>query len=460
MTFPKFESHLLFGVKEKTFNLLIENFLIKKLENTSITITSEIIEDDEIIAKDEWINQAPIIGIYINDFFLEYHENKNPELDIFYEHLKATLEPLANISKPIYEQLNFPLHKPFVFLTVYYKTNENLIFKFLFDGKERIDELIDSINKVFDLLITYKKDNNEELKKSIQSSFTQNNQIKYFIFDIEWMVLNPLIEISKEINEKYLKDKDNRVSKPHILMQRDNYSKYIILDSNWVLEFEGLETMLIKPNDVSLYSSISIKNRIEAEKFYNEVIIKRLKEYGGAFPSYEKQTEYYNYFELVITSLIFSYTSLEAFANICIPNNYEYITDKGGIKTIYSKVAIERKFPLRDKFKDILAMLLKMPKITNEKWWNDFIKLEDIRNEIIHTKEASSEERYSKLLTNDIFDLINVHLEIISFFGLYISQNKQEIMSKFPYSFGYDEFIPSLSSKENFDKSRKVIYGR
>ena len=130
------------------------------------------------------------------------------------------------------------------------------------------------------------------------------------------------------------------------------------------------------------------------------------------------------------------------------------------MKTIYSKMAIERKFSLRDKFKDMLSILFKTSKITDEKWWNKFIKLEEIRNEIIHTKEASSEERYSKLLNKEIFDLIDVHKEVISFFGYFISQNSQQTMSVFPYKFGFDEFIPSLTSEESFKKSRNMIFGK
>src|SRR5690554_5643702 len=460
MNYPEFDSDLLFSGNNKTFTLFVENSLIKSISGTDIKISTRIIKDDELTTRDEWLYQNPIISIYINNSFIEHYKIVNPTLKLFYNHLKTTLIPLAKIAKPIHDQLEFSRHKPFIFLAVYYKTNDDIVFKFLFDGKESDEEYIQLIKEISDLIILYnQKEGNEELKTSIKNSFTQNKQIKYFIYEGKWVVLNPLIEISREINKEYLAGKDNRVSKPHILMQRDNYSKYFILDSNWVLEFDDLDTLLMKPNDVSLYSSVSMKNKNEAEMFYNEVILPRLQEYGGAFPSYKKQTEYYNYFELIITSIIFAYTSLEAFANICIPNNYEYVTDKAGVKTIYSKSAIERKFPLRDKFKKILSNLLKIPNITNEKWWNKFIRLEDVRNEIIHTKDASAEERYSKLLSKEIFALIEVHTEIISFFGLYISQNRQEIMSKFPYKFGYDEFIPSLTNKESFDKSRKVVLG-
>jgi hypothetical protein len=457
MIYPNITTDILFRFNNTTFELFVSKIFMQKINDTSITASSEIVEEESVISKDEWINQAPIIGIYLNSTFIAHHENKNPELKVFYDALKETLSPLTNISKPIYESIKFPNHKPFVFLTIYYKTEENLIFKFIYDGKENIDEVINSINQIVDLLVKYINKTDENLINAIQSSFTQNNSIKYFIYDKDWYVLNPLIEVSKEINKKYLENKDNRVSKPHILMQRDDYSKYIILDSNWVLEFEGLETLLIKPNDVSLYSSISINNLNQAQIFYDKVIIPRLKEYGGSFPTYEKQKEYYNYFELIITSIIFAYTSLEAFANICIPNNYEYITDKSGVKTIYSKTAIEKKFPLREKFKDILSPLLKITNITNEHWWHKFIKLEEIRNEIIHTKETTSEERYSKLLTKEIFELIIVHQEIISFLGNYISQNKQELLAKFPYSFGFDEFLPGFTTKENFDKSKETL---
>lgn len=147
MTYPNLTTDILFRFNNSTFELLVKNFLIQKIKDTSITVSSEIVEEENVISKDEWITQAPIIGIHINENFLAHHENNNPELNIFYDALKEVLSPIANISKPIYETVKFPNYKPFVFITIYYKTQDNLVFKFIYDGKENVEQIINQFIK-------------------------------------------------------------------------------------------------------------------------------------------------------------------------------------------------------------------------------------------------------------------------------------------------------------------------
>jgi hypothetical protein len=109
--------------------------------------------------------------------------------------------------------------------------------------------------------------------------------------------------------------------------------------------------------------------------------------------------------------------------------------------------------------KKIVSEILQTPEVSKEKWWSNFIKLEEIRNEIIHTKQSISESRYSQLLSKNIFDIIETHKEIINYYGCYIAKNKQDLLNEFPYEFGYDEFYPNLTNKESFEKSIKVLRG-
>jgi len=90
---------------------------------------------------------------------------------------------------------------------------------------------------------------------------------------------------------------------------------------------------------------------------------------------------------------------------------------------------------------------------TKEKWWDEFIDLENLRDEVVHTKQAKSEDRYSQFLSKKIFKTIGVHKEIIKYYGYYISKNKRELLKEYPYNFGFDEFIPGLMSKANYEES-------
>ena len=137
-------------------------------------------------------------------------------------------------------------------------------------------------------------------------------------------------EIAAKHNREYIEKTDWRVRKPHVLFHENNPNKKIVVSNNWVLESDNLETMLDKPNDVAIYSNISISNLEKVKKFHKEKIIPRQKSGWGSTSLNQKELkEYYDYFEIAITSVIFAYTAIEAFANICIPNGFTYsYTDK------------------------------------------------------------------------------------------------------------------------------------
>ena len=425
-----------------------------------MTIEIREIDRDKSYSNGQWISSSSFINLYINDSFIDNHFiNQTQDVSTFLDNFKILMQPITKISTVFKPTDTYKRTRPFASFSAFYKSKEDFIFQYLFEIEGDENEYIFALKDVFNSIMTYNESETNSFQKAIKKSYSQSNKIKYLLYlDKQWNVLNPLLEVGKEINSRYREDKDFRIKKPHILMHRDDYRKYFVLDNNWALVFDGLETLMIKPNDVSLYSNISDTNLRKAQEFYKQTILPRHKQYYGTFPSVEKQKEYYDYFELIITSLIFAYTSLEAFANICIPDRYEYLIEKDGIKTIYSKQAIERRFSLRDKFKNILKSILNTSDPTQEKWWSKFIDLESIRDEIIHTKQTKSEDRYSQLLSKRIFEIIEVHKEIINYYGYYISENKKELLEEFPYNFGYDDFFPGLTDDKGYEKSYKVLH--
>lgn len=266
-------------------------------------------------------------------------------------------------------------------------------------------------------------------------------------------------EKAKEHNLKYIEQTDLRVKKPYVFFLQDDFNKKIVLPNNWVLESDKLETMMDTPNDVAIYSSISFSHLIIAKEFHKKEIIPRQKSgFGSTTLAKPKLTEYYNYFEAVIASVIFAYTSIEAFANICIPSNYTYsYTDKDGNSVKMNKEQIERTASLRDKLKIILPEIIGCESPIRQKWWSKFTELENLRNEIIHSKESKSEDRYSKLLSTSIIRKVEVHKEVIEFFGKEISIMKTELLDEYPNGFGYDYYKVKKMTDENFKKSINVI---
>ena len=85
-------------------------------------------------------------------------------------------------------------------------------------------------------------------------------------------------------------------------------------------------------------------------------------------------------------------------------------------------------------------------------------KNENLRNEIIHTKQSNSEKRYSKLLSRNIFDIVKNHKKVIHYYGEHVSKYRTELLEEYPYEFGYNDIIPGLMTDKNYWKSYKSIH--
>jgi len=462
MGYPEFESHLHITTDKEVLALYTDKLFIEKIKEgvkSYLNITSQSIKQGKKEQKEvEWIFNSSMFNAYVSDeFIIEHFAKESDEYKSFLIHFEEFLKPFLSISEKIssFQEIANYSFAPF---TLYYKTDDNYILKFLFDIKEETPDYILMFKEALNCIALYNQPEDNDLKKAVLDSYSKKNSYKYLSFsEGTFRVLNPLLEVGKEINDKYRDGKDHRIKKPHIILNKDDFNKHFVFDSNWVLVFDNLETMLIRPNDVSLYSSISDKNLLAAKRFYDETIIPRHKRWGGSFPSIEKQQEYYDYFELIIQAVISAYTALEAFANICIPDRWEYLTESNGVKTIYSKEAIERKFSLRDKFKKMLRVIIDTPDPSTQAWWMPFTELENLRNELIHTKQSTSEERYSKLLTSSVFEFVEVHKTVIKFYGEHISKNKKTLLEEYPYNFDYDDFVPGLMSDKEYNKTYRSI---
>lgn len=268
-------------------------------------------------------------------------------------------------------------------------------------------------------------------------------------------------EKAKAHNLEYIEQTDIRVRKPHVVFHEENSNRKIVLSNNWILESDKLETMMDSPNDVSIYSHISFKHLEIAKAFHKKEIIPRQKSgFGSKTLSKQDIKEYYDYFETIIAAVIFAYTAIEAFANNCIPSSYVYsYVDKSNVTVTCSKEQIEREFSLRDKLKIVIPEILGCDNPTTQKWWTKFTELENLRKEIIHSKESKSEDRYSKLLSTSIISKVEAHKQVIEFFGEAISKNKLELIDEFPNGFGHDYYKVKKLDNKRFNEAIKVIQG-
>lgn len=212
-----------------------------------------------------------------------------------------------------------------------------------------------------------------------------------------------------------------------------------------------------QPNNISLLLSISRKHLSDAktflaDKFYNKTSEIDYERYDGRKVEFieSKSKDICDYIELIATAIVFSYTSLEAFANISITDDYRYKfkNKKTKIEEIYNKQEIERWVVLREKLCKILPEIYRVNRPTLKKWWNKFIQLENYRHAIVHQKSIDSTEFYKKYFEKEIFEICETPELIIKYFYEETAKNKRtHIMwpwlnseiKEFPISFNYDE---------------------
>ena len=251
---------------------------------------------------------------------------------------------------------------------------------------------------------------------------------------------------------------DERVRKPKLFLTKTNIERNLKLPIKQLeIVIEDNKIVIQQANDVAMYISISNKF-LKISKAQLNTIFKTNKNIKLIKLAREHETlKAYDYIENIITSIIFSYTAIETFANICIsylPDNFEYENkDKTQI--------LGKKGPcLKVKLGIILKELLQTDNPKKTSWWNKFIELENIRNEIIHTKQVESQKRYSNYFDKNIFKTIKVNEDIIKFYGEYIDKNKKELLIEFPYGYGFDNTSYSFINEvdlNDFEKNRRGI---
>lgn len=102
----------------------------------------------------------------------------------------------------------------------------------------------------------------------------------------------------------------------------------------------------------------------------------------------KNESQLFDLLEKRIASVIFSYTSLESFANMEIPKDYIYRRTRDDKKRLeeYDKDQIERYISLKEKLTVILPEIYKIKSPKNKKVWHKYTSLEKTRNRLIHIK--------------------------------------------------------------------------
>lgn len=97
------------------------------------------------------------------------------------------------------------------------------------------------------------------------------------------------------------------------------------------------------------------------------------------------------FYEQMMASIVFAYTSLESFVNEELPDNYIHTVVEKRSTQQYNKEQIERHLKLDIKLGDVLPAVLRIESPKGKSLWNNFNKLKDIRDRIIHMKTKDRE---------------------------------------------------------------------
>ena len=96
------------------------------------------------------------------------------------------------------------------------------------------------------------------------------------------------------------------------------------------------------------------------------------------------------------------------------------------------------------------------PAVEKQKWWGQFVMLEEYRNEIIHQKSIGATEFYKAYFKDSIFNIINCMESVISFFYL-AHQANGKTNEVWPWLKEHAD-IPSVEFQQNLFEVNGNVY--
>ncbi|NTE03158.1 hypothetical protein G6M26_41670 [Agrobacterium tumefaciens] len=445
MNFPEFDEKMAVSGYGGVHQLFLEHMLVKPTGENGFHVRLLNQRTDEDLPFGRFIYFPSRLHVFLTKkFILEDYDKTSDNWNTFYKHLtvifgKYSIMFNGNESDSVRSAL----------ISFYYPFNDYLLMFQLQTQASKV--LMRRTVDIFEQIFKLESGEADYLESELDHTYSLKDNVIFFGFSgSKWQIVDPMVTIANQINQDYLKSADIRANKPDVMLNEDFPDKRFAFSDNWVLEFDKLSTLMTRPNDIGLFSSTADRNLKQAIEFYNNTILPRFKYYYGNFPDIRVQSEYYNYFEMITTALIFAYTAVEALANFLIPNDIQIITEDNEVHT---KTKVER-YSLEDKLKTISNEVINTPQVEEQPWWSKFKRLQKIRNQSIHSKPSDAQVRYSSLLEKDIFKVIHVHKEIIAFYGLHLKKQNSKLLNEFPYGFGQDQIIPRIVS----DRTYKDLY--
>ncbi|MDC6386708.1 hypothetical protein D2V93_11820 [Flagellimonas taeanensis] len=264
---------------------------------------------------------------------------------------------------------------------------------------------------------------------------------------------------------------DERINKPVWYRKIENGKETGSLVSQEIdeIEFPKNPFEFFAPNNVGMLLSISQRYKVLAKGLYDEKI--NPNNVKHSYVETEKDKKKFlqeksivsaDYIELIQISVVFAYTAIESFANLSIPEDYEYkvkVKSKG-ITEIYDKTAIERWVSLTDKIAKVLTDVYSTSKIESQKFWSNLKSLEKNRHNIIHQKSINRTEFYKEYFKEGIFKQIDSAQTVLQFF--YDAHSKENRTNPlWPWAIGKEKAFPIAEfESKNFEVVGNLFEGK
>lgn len=166
------------------------------------------------------------------------------------------------------------------------------------------------------------------------------------------------------------------------------------------------------PNSTAMYLNASERELKAAKALHAALIEPKMRTRDSYHFVDEDATKLYDYFEHIKISIIMAYTAVECLSNALIPMDYSYIENTKDGDRLWDCKEIQRWKSTTQKLRQILPKALQMKDPGQFKSYSTFCKLEELRNEVIHTRsllpiDIKEEDRLDyQLLQTRVFNLV------------------------------------------------------
>ena len=193
---------------------------------------------------------------------------------------------------------------------------------------------------------------------------------------------------------------------------------------------------LILPSSPALFLNLALQARRQVMEICKDELFREVSD--SKWP--KNSMVLIDFFEIMMTQIIFSYSAIEAFSNISIPDKYIYQKNKNSSRCteVYDKDQIERYINLDEKLRKVLPNIFKVDSPTGTKEWNEYDVLQKLRDRIIHLKSSDTipSTKVTKTIWGDLIRHQNTDFPVQAhaLIGHFLEKGKEHRWFKmFPY---------------------------